>query len=215
MTVRAPCQLKRRKTPARAAAVAAPMAARPSRSQGHTTPAFRGHVAASSFDAASRRRTLARRPKSVAGSPRNGAATLIVLVMLLVIATFTIALFQLAVYRSRDTGRQAARAQAYWVADAAFNRAAYRLEREPSYQGERWEPLLSADRSPAWLAEITVSSPKPQTQGKVVTVRVFERSARKETPLLTRSIRWSPSDIDVASDPPPEAGESRYDKLGS
>jgi type II secretory pathway component PulK len=69
---------------------------------------------------------------------RRGAILIVILVCFTVAAAMFVALARLSIAQGRATETQLWAAQARWIAEAAAERAAFRLAADANYVGETW-----------------------------------------------------------------------------
>ncbi len=97
---------------------------------------------------------------------RTGIILAVVLVALLVVMLLAAAFANLFIAQRKLVRQTAQQQQVFWLAEAALNRAVYRLSKDPSYDGETWQlPIDSLDRFKSANATIRVESAEEQQQG--------------------------------------------------
>ena len=86
---------------------------------------------------------------------RRGAALVLAMVCLLVVATISVALTRLLVDEHRQAQRRQHQVQALWVAESAVQRAAVQLRASSDYGGETWR-IDAATMGGKWPAEAVI-----------------------------------------------------------
>ena len=86
---------------------------------------------------------------------RRGAALVLAMVCLLVVATISVALTRLLVDEHRQAQRQQQQLQALWVAESAVQRAAVQLRASSDYEGETWQ-IDAETMGGKWPAEAVI-----------------------------------------------------------
>lgn len=86
---------------------------------------------------------------------RRGAALVLAMVCLLVVATISVALTRALLDEHRQAQRRQHQLQALWVADSAVQRAAAQLKSSTDYEGETWQIDKEA-MGGKWSAEAVI-----------------------------------------------------------
>jgi hypothetical protein len=87
------------------------------------------------IDAVTRKRSVSTTHKSA----RRGGFIIVVMVCLLLAGMLVASLLKLALLQAGQLGHEQTRLQTAWLADSALKRAASRLARDDSYEGETWK----------------------------------------------------------------------------
>lgn len=94
---------------------------------------------------------------------RRGAVMVLVMVCLLGVSMLAATLLRLAVAQQRQLRMEGRRLQAEWLAEAALERAAAMLRRDPAWSGDEW--TLSADVLPEGGTVVTRVEPAAAAEG--------------------------------------------------
>ena len=86
---------------------------------------------------------------------RRGAALVLALVCLLVVATLGVAVTRLLMDEHRQANRRQQQLQALWVAESAVQRAAVQLQTSLDYEGETWD-IDAGSMGTRWPAQAVI-----------------------------------------------------------
>jgi Tfp pilus assembly protein PilX len=98
------------------------------------------------------------RPQQVI-HPRNGAALIVVIVLIGLFAALCQTLVVLAAMQHRQAFDAADRAQAQRLADAGLLRAVTQVRRDPAWTGESWKPTMPGGETVAVELKIDRTNP--------------------------------------------------------
>lgn len=109
------------------------------------------------------------------GTRRAGMAILLVLICLIVITAVVGSMLRYLAMNNRQIKQRMHSQQAFWLADSGVERAVFRLQQDPAFREEIWQPDIAAK---AGRVEIQVStSPEMPSQWTVTVVATYPKDS--------------------------------------
>lgn len=106
------------------------------------------------------------------GPSRTGAALVMVMICLLLVATISAVLVRMALLQREQLERDEWRSQAEWLANSAQERVAARLADDADYAGETWLPTADGGGAPIGRVEISINPATGDGEQQIPQVRV-------------------------------------------
>ena len=130
---------------------------------------------------------------------RSGVLAVCVLVCLTIAAAVMTITVRSALRARRHSLLEHQLTQTEWLLDAGVRRAMTKIQIEPDYQGETWNPVGALERIGTATVEIVISNDAPDSASAKVTATIVESSPLAKTTRRSHQFIFQPNSPDTST----------------